>query len=150
MLRRVELHLVVYACAVEDGHTRLWGGKVPWYHGKRWILTGRHSPRQGEQSARRGPFAKGSLILTGMERPTGGPGSRYGVRQRSKPHSRSCCATKRGAETVELSVDGPRAILRVPSSPSSWTRNGGGQGGCYWSVYGALDAVDIITANLKK
>ena len=80
----------------------------------RWILTGRHSPRRGQRSERRGPFDEDSLIMAGMERPTGGPGTRCGVRRRSEPHCRACSAATQEAELVELPVDDPRAVLRVP------------------------------------
>ena len=119
----------MYACAAEDRYARLLGGEALWQHGKRWILTGRHSPRQGQRSARWGSLAENSSIIAGMERPTGGPGTRCGVRRRFKLYFRSCSTATHGAEIVELPVCGLRAFLQVPSSPSSWTQTGGVQRG---------------------
>ena len=94
-----------------------------WQHGKKWILTERHSPHQGQRSARRELLAVDSSIITKIERPTGGPGTRCGVRQGSEPHCRSCSAAIQGAEIVELPIGSSRAFLRVPPlSPSSWTK----------------------------
>ena len=106
----------------------------------------KHSPRQGQRSARRGPLDEDSPIIVGMQIPAGGPGTRCGV---SEPHCRSHSAATRGANIVELSVGSAGALFQVPSSSSPWTQRYSVEGEMSSVRMPCSGAVDTITANLR-